>query len=188
MVFVAREMRLHLLVIPLLAIALACKGATREADSASTQSASTSPVTITASDETDVSNYQAAGWRLAGVADSAGDTVFRFFPGFRRFSSGVLIFTLDTTLTRDRTGPPFDTHLADSIAIRGLGAFERFATDCRIGTTALDERIVGVVPDTVPERWMRPRVAWTIDTTVARIRELKPDSVLCKLRNNPDAP
>jgi hypothetical protein len=141
-------------------------------------------VTLAASDETDASNYQSSGWWLGW--DGSGARSPRFSADFNRFTSGVLLLKLDTTLLRNRTGPPFDTKLADSIAVRGLGRTERFATDCRFSAHSVDERLTGLVPDTTPERWMRPRLAWLFDTVAARIRRMRPDSISCILSPNPD--
>src|SRR5436305_11193055 len=88
----------------------------------------------------------------------------RFLSDFSRFSSGVLVVTLDTTLVRNQSEAPFDTKRADSIAVRDLGKTERFSTDCKFGAHSRDERINGVVPDTTPEQWMRPRLAWLLAT------------------------
>jgi hypothetical protein len=138
------------------------------------------PVTLTATDETDMSNYQSSGWWLGSEAKP------RFYADFNRFTSGVLFLKLDTTLVRNRTQPPFATKLADSVAVRGLGKTERFATDCRFGAHSADERLTGLVADTTPERWMRPRLAWLFDTVSARIRRMRPDSISCALSSNPD--
>lgn len=138
------------------------------------------PVTLAPTDETDVSNYQSSDWSLGSEAKP------RFSADFNRFTSGVLFLKLDTTLVRNRTEPPFDTKLADSIAVRGLGKTERFATDCKYAQHSVDERLTGLVPDTTPEKWMHPRLAWIFDTVAARIRRMRPDSIACALQSNPD--
>ena len=141
-------------------------------------------VTLAASDETDASNYQSSGWWLGW--DGSGAKSPRFSADFDRFTSGVLLLKLDTTVVRNRKEPPFDTKLADSIAVRGLGRTERFATNCRFNAHSVDERLTGLVADTTPERWMRPRLAWLFDTVAARIRRIRPDSISCILAPNPD--
>ena len=143
-------------------------------------------VTLAASDETDVSNYQSSGWWLGWGSDGSVAKSPRFSADFVRFTSGVLLLKLDTTHVRNRTEPPFDTKLADSIAVRGLGTSERFATDCRFSAHSVDERLTGLVPDTTPEKWMRPRLAWLFDTVSARIRRIRPDSISCILSPDPD--
>lgn len=143
-----------------------------------------SRVTLTPTDETDMSNYQSSGWWLGWDGSSAKSP--RFSADFVRFTSGVLLLKLDTTLIRNQTEPPLNTKLADSIAVQGLGRTERFATDCKLGTHSVDVRLTGLVPDTIPEKWMRPRLAWLFDTVSARIRRLKPDSLSCILASNPD--
>jgi len=141
------------------------------------------PVTLAANDETDVSNYQSSGWSLGRENTSKPA---RFSADFVRFTSGVLILKLDTTLVRNRTEPPFDSKLVDSLAVRGLGKTERFATDCRFGTQPADERLTGLVPDSTPDRWMQARLAWLLDTASARIRRIRPDSISCMLSQEPD--
>lgn len=143
-------------------------------------------VTLAANDETDMTNYQSSGWSLGWDNDVSDTKPPRFSADFVRFTSGVLILKLDTGLVRNRPEAPFDTKLADSIAVRGLGITERFATDCKFGIHVPDERLTGLVPDTTPERWMRPRLAWLFDTASARIRRIKPDSISCALSSNPD--
>jgi hypothetical protein len=143
-------------------------------------------VRLAASDETDVSNYQASGWWLGPDMDGPNAKPPHYSADFVRFTSGVLLLKLDTTLVRNRTEPPFDTKVADSIAVRGLGRAERFATDCRFGAHPVDERLTGVVPDSVPDRWMKARLAWLFDTVSARIRRVRPDSISCMLSANPD--
>ena len=143
-----------------------------------------SRVTLAPTDETDVSNYQSSGWWLGW--DGSGAKSPRFSADFVRFTSGVLLLKLDTTLIRNRTEPPFDTRLADSIAVQGLRKTERFATDCKLGTHSVDARLTGLVVDTIPEKWMRPRLAWLFDTVSARIRRIKPDSLSCVLTSDPD--
>jgi hypothetical protein len=144
------------------------------------------PVTLAAGDETDVSNYQSSGWWLGWVGGGSNSKPLRFSADFDRFTSGVLLLKLDTALVRNRKEPPFETKLADSIAVRGLGKTERFATDCRFGAHRVDERLTGVVPDSTPDRWMRPRLAWLFDTVSARIRRVRPDSISCMLSQSPD--
>lgn len=141
-------------------------------------------VTLAATDETDVSNYQSSGWWLGW--DGSSPNPGRFSADFVRFTSGVLFLKLDTTLVRNRTDPPFDTKLADSVAVRGLAKTERFATDCRFGAHPADERLTGLLPDSTPDKWMRARLAWMFDTVSARIRRMKPDSISCMLSQNPD--
>lgn len=144
------------------------------------------PVRLAPTDETDMSNYQAAGWWLGYNKDGSRPKSVRFSADYSRFTSGVLLLTLDTSLVRNQTEAPFDTQRADSIGVRGLGKNERFSTDCKFGAHSVDERINGLVPDTTAEKWMRPRLAWLFDTAYARIRRIRPDSISCMLMPDPD--
>jgi len=143
----------------------------------------TDTVRPTAADDTSLTNFQLGGWRLGGEDTFPTRNPVRFFANFDRFTSGVLVVTLDTTLTRTRHEPPFDMRMADSIAIGGLGRRERFAIQCRFGTHDIDDQIVGLVRDTTSEQWQRARLAWLFDTATARIRAMRPDSVSCRLQN-----
>lgn len=143
------------------------------------------PLTLATTDETDMSNYQSAGWWLGINKNGSRPNSMRFLADFSRFTSGLLVLILDTTLVRNQTEAPFDTKRADSIAVPRLGKTERFSTDCKFGAHPLDERINGVVPDTTANKWMRPRLVWLFDTVSARIRRIKPDSISCMLM--PDA-
>jgi hypothetical protein len=139
------------------------------------------------SDREDVSNYQSAGWLIGRTEDLDAHTPVRFSAGFARHTSGLLVVKLDTSADRPlKTEPPFHHVLADSIVVRGLGRRERFARTCRLGTRPVDGQVVGVLPDSVPERWSRPRLAWSIDTAAARFRAMATDSVTCMLEPNPD--
>lgn len=137
----------------------------------------------TADDTTSLTNYQAASWRLGDEDTFPTKNPVRFFANFDRFTSGVLVLTLDTALTRTMREPPFESRVADSISIRGLGRRERFAVQCQFGTHQIDDQIVGVVRDTISEQWQRARLAWLFDTSTARIRPMRPDSVSCRLLN-----
>jgi hypothetical protein len=143
-------------------------------------------VSLAPGDEEDLSNYQAESWWM-GVGDtSAPSRRWRFSAAFERYTSGVLTFRLDTLVERRRRAPPFESVTADSVAVRGLGAIERFATRCRFGAYGTDERIAGVVRDSTPDRWMQPRIAFFIDTVASRIRRMRADLLACRLAPNPD--
>jgi hypothetical protein len=133
-----------------------------------------------------MTNFQSSGWWLGWTDDPPQPKARRFLADYSRFTSGVLVLALDTTLVRNQTQAPFDTKLADSIAVRGLAKTERFSTNCKFGVHSLDERLNGVVPDTTANTWMRPRLAWMFDTVFARIRRMKPDSIKCMLMPDPD--
>jgi len=137
------------------------------------------PVHPTSSEETDLSNYQAGGWSFSYDTASTRRALFHYYMNYDRFTSGVLIVTLDTAAA-------LDARPADSLAIAGLGSRERFAEHCRFGGYRPDDRIIGVVRDSTPERWMPARLAWLIDGRSARLRAMRPDSVACKLDEDPD--
>ena len=140
----------------------------------------------TVSDDTDLSNYQGGGGRLFVDEESVGRIPVRFFSNFNRFTSGILIITVDTTLDGRRLAPPFDSQTADSIAIGGLRRTERVATTCRFGAYDHDERIIGLLRSDARARWMPARAAWFLDTAAVRIRRLRPTSVTCIRDEGPD--
>ena len=142
-------------------------------------------VNLAPSDSTDMTNYQAQGWWL-GRDDTSPRRRWRFSAGFERFTSGVVALRLDTLLVRDQQEPPFNTTHADSVAVGGLHPVERLATTCRVVGHRPDDRIIGVVRDSTPERWTTPRLAWFVDTAQSRFRRVKPDSLACWLAPNPD--
>jgi hypothetical protein len=144
------------------------------------------PVRPTASDDTDLSNYQGGGGRMFVDEEDIGRVPVRFFTNFDRFTSGVVIVTVDTTLDGHRQRPPFDSRMADSIAVAGLRPRERVATTCRFGTYDRDERIIGVLRSDARQRWMPARIAWFLDTTAVRIRNIRPTSVTCIRDEGPD--
>ena len=140
----------------------------------------TTPVRLTPRDTIDFTNYQSEGGWL-GVTDiTAPWSDRRFFTYATRYSSGVMVFTLDTAV-RQGSQDELDSRRVDSIAVRGLRPTERFANRCKFGSREVDDRLMGVTPDSVPEKWMRPRLAWFVDTLTVRIRRIRPDSVSCIL-------
>jgi hypothetical protein len=139
-------------------------------------------VRLAPNDTIDMSNFQSSGWWLGVGKDGSR----RFSADYERYTSGMLVLTLDTTLVRNQRDAPFDTKRADSIAASGLGRTERFSSECKFGAHSTDERITGLVRDSTPEIWTRPRLAWLFDTAYARIRRMRPDSIACMLMPDPD--
>lgn len=138
------------------------------------------PLKLTVADTTDGNNYQAAAeWMRGNDTSSRGRN--RFTLGWERYASGVLIVRLDTLLDRHRQQSPFETTLADSVAHVGLTRAEVVADECRLAGYEPDQRVVGVLPDDTVGVWMRPRVAWFVDTIAARVRRIRPDSLACWL-------
>jgi hypothetical protein len=137
------------------------------------------PLILAPSDTIDLSNYQSEGWWLGASEPIEVRKLWRFGMDAQRFSSGALIIKLDTTTKRSEF--PLESRTVDSIAVRGLRATERFASQCRFRLREIDQRLVGVTPDSAGEKWMRPRLAWFIDTLTARIRPMRPDSISCIL-------
>ncbi len=144
------------------------------------------PVRPTASDDTDLRNYQGGGGRLGVDQDDIGRVPVRFFSNYTRFTSGVVTITLDTTLDGHRQRPPFDFQAADSIAVAGLQRTDRVATTCRLGGYDSDERIIGVVRGDARGRWMPARIAWFLDTAAVRIRRMQPTAIACIRDEDPD--
>jgi hypothetical protein len=137
----------------------------------------TTPLILAPSDTIDLSNYQSEGWWLGASEPIEVRKLWRFLMDATRFSSGALILKLDTAANRSDSS--VDLHTVDSIAVRGLRPSERFASTCRFKSRQVDHRLVGVTPDSVPEKWMRPRLSWFIDTLSVRIRRIRPDSISC---------
>lgn len=133
-----------------------------------------------APDDTDITNYQAAGGWMRGNDTSARGRN-RFAIGYERFTAGVLVLRLDTLLERERKETPFETAGADSLAVAGLARAERVADECRLLGFETDQHIVGLLPSDTVGVWMRPRLAWYVDTVAARFRPLRPDSLACWL-------
>jgi hypothetical protein len=146
----------------------------------------TKPVMLASTDETDVTNAQGASMRLGRDADAdAGRPVFSV--DFTRFSSGVLIMTLERSpVGQAAENLPDIIKPSDSIAVAGLAPTERVASECRLGLRSRNELLMGVVPDSSRMHWMRPRLAWLVDTVSSRFRRIRPDSVSCLIWEDPD--
>jgi hypothetical protein len=142
------------------------------------------PPTLAATDTSTI-NYQAEGWWMI-LGDRTPRQRSRFSANYERYTSGLAILSLDTLIEREKAQPPFDTSPADKVATRGLRELERVASKCRFGQHETDERILGIVGDTTPDVWMRPRVAWFVDTMTSRFRSMRPDALTCRLAPNPD--
>jgi hypothetical protein len=89
-----------------------------------------------------------------------------------RYANGRLVLLLDSAR---------NIHI-DSIMVENLGRREGFATTCRSGLTRReDDRVVGIMGDTLHEQWIKPRLAWLFDTVSKRITPVASDGVLCML-------
>lgn len=145
----------------------------------------TKPVKLAPTDETDVTNLQGSSMRLGRDADAdAGRSVFSV--DFTRYSSGALIMTLERSPVGQAAENLSEVKPSDSIAVAGLGLTERVGSECRLGSRRRNELLMGVVPDSTRMHWMRPRLAWLVDTVAARFRRIRPDSVSCLLWEDPD--
>jgi hypothetical protein len=63
-----------------------------------------------------------------------------------------------------------------------LAQHEALSNTCRLGSAQLDDRIVGIMRDTIRERWIKPRLAWMFDTLSVRIKTIPVNSVFCILK------
>jgi hypothetical protein len=143
------------------------------------------PVKLAPTDDTDVTNVQGSSMRLGRDAGAdAGRPVFSV--DFTRYSSGALIMTLERSPVGQAAENLSDVKPSDSIAVAGLGPTERVGSECRLGSRRRNELVMGVVPDSTRMHWMRPRLAWLVDTVAARFRRIRPDSVSCLLWEDPD--
>lgn len=163
----------------LLVLLLAASTAACSREGGETDTVRGEPVTLSPTDTLDGSNYQAAAWWMRGN-DTSSRGRNRFALGYERYASGVLILKLDTLLERDRQQIPFETAIADSIAVAGLAPIEGIADECRRGQQT-DEHIVGLLPADTVGVWMRPRLAWFVDTLASRFRLVPTDSLSCWL-------
>jgi len=115
-------------------------------------------------------------WNLGDNADDPDQSVkTRFVITAKKFRSGFLILVMDTT---PRSAPSSARFAADSVSTAGVLAADRVTKSCMQrpdGTLP----IVGLLRDSVYERWGHPRAAWEIDSTHAHFRQLPVDSVSC---------
>lgn len=121
------------------------------------------------------------GW-IIGRDENVPNSGSRFSGHADRYRSGALVIYLDTSFKRAYPGEaPHEYAHADSLVVRGLAAGETFAEFCKVGSTLALGHTAGLMPDTVTEQWLRPRLAWSFDTVSVRIRAVPTDSISCLL-------
>jgi hypothetical protein len=115
-------------------------------------------------------------WNLGDNADDPDQSVAtRFVITAKKFRSGFLTVVMDTS---PRSAPTSARFAADSVSTAGVIAADRLTKSCMQRPEGLLP-IIGVLRDSVYERWGHPRAAWEIDSTHARFRKLPVDSVSC---------
>lgn len=116
-------------------------------------------------------------WNVGDEPDEPETSVdTRFAVRVKKFQSGVLTVVLDSASSVRSGTRSFFT--ADSVRIAGLEPIDRFTQGCKYGSGPW-RPTVGVVSDTVHERYSRPKLVWLIDTVTSRLRQLPPDSASC---------
>lgn len=101
----------------------------------------------------------------------------RFATRIKQLRSGILTIFLDSASSNSRPGAR-QFFPADSVKITGLGPIDRFTQGCKYGSGPWRPTI-GILRDTVYERFGRPRFIWVLDTLNVRIRPLPTDSASC---------
>lgn len=119
-----------------------------------------------------------ASWNMGQVIDEPEESVdSRFAVRVKQSSSGILAVFLDSASSSSQ---PDDRQFfpADSVRIAGLIPIDRFTRACKYAS-GTRRPAIGVLRDTVYERWGRPRFIWLLDTVNVRIRQLPTDSASC---------
>jgi hypothetical protein len=104
----------------------------------------------------------------------------RFVGASKGYSSGRMILVLDTSTARDGDAS-ISAARADSVALDGVSPSERIAYICRIAGVDQNGYRVGLVTDSAPKDWRRPRLAWVFDSVPVRIRQISTDSIVCAI-------
>ena len=130
--------------------------------------------------KSDTSSYENS-WNLGDNIDEpekAVDTRFVVRVKLSR-SRDVLRVFLDSAPAGSTSFPGSRQFFpADSIEVTGLRRIDSFTQGCTYGSAPWEPRIA-ILPDTVYERWGRPRFIWVLDTVKVRIRPLPTDSASC---------
>jgi hypothetical protein len=181
------------ILIALLACA-ACRGEQSNSGSApeqasSSQSAPTNPpdsTSSTGSPPTAISGEQ-ADIQFREPPDS-NDRMWTFpdmnngnerFTGMHvRHPSGLMVIWFDTATRATEDTPAGTTHV-DSVVVSGLkhGEYLTFYCNADGRHETWKSQIVGILRDTT--NYLRPRMAWILDTVSYKIRAIPTDKVLC---------
>ena len=104
----------------------------------------------------------------------------RFTGQLIRVPSGLLLLWFDTTTRATEDTPAGTTHV-DSLAVYGLQPGEFFTYYCNADgkQETWTTQIVGILRDTA--NYIRPRLAWMLDTSSFKIRAIPTDQVLCSV-------
>ena len=140
------------------------------------QTATTKPPALAKPVDPDTAVYEET-WNIGQVSDEPEENQeTRFQVRVTQLSSGKLSVFLDSAPLR--SGTTYSP--ADSVKIEGLTPVDHFTRGCKYGSGPWRQTI-GVVRDTVYERFSRPQFIWVFDTVTARIQQLPKDSASCMI-------
>jgi hypothetical protein len=115
-------------------------------------------------------------WNLGDNPDEPDQSIrTRFVITVKKFRSGLFTLVIDTIPRSGTISAPF---VADSVSTRGVEQADRVTKSCMQSPSGTLP-IVGLLRDSVYERWGHPQAAWEIDSTRAQVRQISPDSVSC---------
>jgi hypothetical protein len=102
----------------------------------------------------------------------------RFTGQHVRHPSGMLVIWFDTATRATEDDPAGTTHV-DSLVVPGLqpGEYLTFYCNAAGRKETWKTEIVGILRDTA--NYLRPRLAWKLDTVSHKIRAIPTDPVLC---------
>ena len=95
-----------------------------------------------------------------------------------RHPSGLMVIWFDTAVRATEDTPAGTTHV-DSVVVSGLqhGEYLTFYCNADGRHETWKSQIVGILRDTT--NYLRPRMAWMLDTVSYKIRAIPTDKVLC---------
>ena len=102
----------------------------------------------------------------------------RFTGNHVRHPSGLMVIWFDTATRATEDTPAGTTHV-DSVVVSGLQPGEYLAIYCNAAGRheTWKSQIVGILRDTA--NYLRPRMAWMLDTVSYKIRAIPTEPVLC---------
>ena len=145
----------------------------------STSSPRSASAAVVSPEETDVLSREppdsnAYSWTFPNM-DNGNE---RFTGQHVRHPSGLMVIWFDTATRATEDTPARTTHV-DSVVVSGLqhGEYLTFYCNADGRHDTRKSQIVGILRDTT--NYLRPRMAWVLDTVSYRIRAIPTDRVLC---------